>query len=133
MLQFFKLFKFIGGIMTKCLICEQELTIDRLSCKSCNSSYSGEFRFPRLARLSLEEQRLAESLILHGGNLKEMAQSMEISYPTLKKRLNELTQRLEQKKADDAELIEQILTDIEAKKIDAEEGIKLIREINGEL
>lgn len=119
--------------MTECLICEQELTISKLSCKSCNTSFNGEFFFPRLARFSLEEQLLAESLILHGGNLKEMAENMKVSYPTLKKRLNELAQTLKEKKAQDSKRIEQILKDIELKKIDAEEGIKLIREINGEL
>lgn len=119
--------------MTKCLICEQELFIEKVTCRSCHTSYSGGFLFPRLARLSLEEQRLSESLILHGGNLKEMAESLDISYPTLKKRLNELAQTLEEKKAQDAKLIEQTLRDIESKKINAEEGIKLIREVNGEL
>ncbi len=119
--------------MTKCLICENTLTIDSLSCGSCQTTYKSKFSFPRLARLTLNEQRLAESLILHGGNLKEMAVSLDVSYPTLKKRLNELSTSLEEKKAEDEKKIEEILFDIESGKIGAEEGIKLIREINGEL
>lgn len=119
--------------MIKCLICENTLYIDSLSCDSCHTAYKGKFSFPRLARLSLSEQQLAESLILHGGNLKEMAISLDVSYPTLKKRLNELSASLQEKKAEDDKKIEEILFAIESGKISAEEGIKLIREINGEL
>jgi len=119
--------------MTKCLICENTLIIDSLSCEACHTTYKSKFSFPRSARLSLNEQRLAESLILHGGNLKEMAVSLDVSYPTLKKRLNELSSSLEEKKAEDEKKIEEVLFDIESGKMSAEEGIKLIREINGEL
>jgi len=119
--------------MTKCLICENTLFIDSLTCNACHTSYKSKFSFPRLARLSLNEQRLTESLILHGGNLKEMAESLDVSYPTLKKRLKELTLSLEEKKEEDEKRIEEILFGIESHKISAEEGIKLIREINGEL
>ena len=119
--------------MTKCLICEETLFIDSLSCKSCNTTYKGKFYFSRLARLNLDEQKLVESLILHGGNLKEMSEVLSVSYPTLKKRLNELSISLQIKKAEDEKKIEQILKEIELQTMSAQEGIKLIREINGEL
>jgi len=119
--------------MTKCLICEHILTIDSLSCESCNTTYKSKSFFPPLARLSLEEQHLTEALILHGGNLKEMAEGLDISYPTLKKRLNDLTLSLKEKKSEDEKRIEGILVQIEEREMNAEEGIKLIREINGEL
>ncbi len=119
--------------MTHCLICESLLQIQTLSCTSCHTEYSGEFYFPRLARLSNSEQKLVEELIVHGGNLKEMSEELEISYPTLKKRLNELSDSLQQKKREDEIVIEQIFLDIEAQKITANEGIKRIREMKGEL
>jgi hypothetical protein len=119
--------------MTKCLICENELTMTSCRCDACHTDYSGSFILPRLARLGREEQHLAEALILHGGNLKEMAEDINISYPTLKKRLKELSNSLAQKKQQDEMRIEEILKEIELGKIGAEEGIKLIREINGEL
>jgi hypothetical protein len=95
--------------------------------------YKSHFYFPRLARLSLPEQLLTESLILHGGNLKEMAVSLDMSYPTLKKRLLELSSSLEKQKLADKLSIEEILRSMEVHEITAQEGIKLIREINGEL
>lgn len=119
--------------MTKCLICKNSLHIDSLSCDACHTTYKSKSYFPRLARLSLEEQHLTEALISHGGNLKEMAESLDMSYPTLKKRLNDLTLSLNEKKSEDEKKIEDILVQIEEREINAEEGIKLIREINGEL
>lgn len=119
--------------MTKCLICENDLTVTSCTCEACKTEYKGTFFFPRLARLSQEERLLAEALIFHGGNLKEMAEDLNISYPTLKKRLNELSNALNAKKQEDEKRIERILKDIELQKIGAEEGIKLIREISGEL
>lgn len=119
--------------MTKCVICDHDLTITACHCPSCNTGYNGSFSLPRLARLSQEEQQLAEALILHGGNLKDMAEDIHISYPTLKKRLKELSVALAEKKREDEAMIAKILKDIELGKMNAEEGIKRIREINGEL
>jgi hypothetical protein len=119
--------------MTECLICKHHLTIERLSCEACQSHFEGKFYFPRLARLSMAEQQLAESLIVHGGNLKEMAESLDVSYPTLKKRLLELSNALHKQKQEDKQSIEEILQAMETGEMTAQEGIKLIREINGEL
>jgi len=119
--------------MTECLICKHHLTIERLSCEACQTHFDGKFYFPRLARLSTIEQQLAESLIVHGGNLKEMAESIDVSYPTLKKRLLELSNALHKQKQEDKQSIEEILQSMETEEITAQEGIKLIREINGEL
>jgi hypothetical protein len=62
-----------------------------------------------------------------------MADTLDISYPTLKKRLNELTSALQNKKDEDEQRVEKILDEIASKKLGAEEGIAAIREINGEL
>ena len=119
--------------MTKCLICKHNLTITGLSCEACQTHFEGKFYFPRLARLITAEQQLAESLIMHGGNLKEMAESLDVSYPTLKKRLLELSNTLYNQKQEDKKNIEAILQAMETEETTAQEGIKLIREINGEL
>jgi hypothetical protein len=119
--------------MTKCSICNSNLNIVELTCDACHTSYKGTFYFPCLARLTTEEQHLVESLVEHGGNLKEMAEVLNLSYPTLKKRLNELADALKEKKIEDEKKTEKILKKIEFGEMSPEEGIKLIREINGEL
>jgi hypothetical protein len=119
--------------MVKCPICESGLKVTACRCDACRTTYEGAFLLPRLARLSKEEQRLAEALIEHGGNLKEMAKALDISYPTLKKRLAELSDALMQLRREDDETIAELFKRIEHGEISAEEGIRLIREVNGEL
>ncbi len=119
--------------MTHCLLCKEPLTIASLSCHACKTEYSGTFVFPRLARLSKEERDLTEALIVHGGNLKEMALALDMSYPTLKKRLNALSFSFQAiQKSDEAE-IERLLLAMEKGSMGAKEGVKQIREVNGEL
>ena len=119
--------------MTKCPICKNDIVVISLRCNACGVSYRGAFVTPRLARLTREEMVLTEALVLHGGNLKGMAEDINVSYPTLKKRLKELSNSLAQKKQQDEVRIEEILKEIELGKTGAEEGIRLIRELNGEL
>ena len=118
--------------MTKCFICGNFLTVSALHCEHCDTSVQGSFGVPRLARLTKEEQSLSESLIMHGGNLKEMALALEISYPTLKKKLHALATALEQEKEKDEQQIRETLEAMERGDVKTEVGIKTIRDINHE-
>ena len=60
--------------MTKCLICESDLKVTSLSCESCRTEYKGRFLFPRLARLSQEEQELAEEMNLSVEKVRQVLQ-----------------------------------------------------------
>jgi len=119
--------------MIQCPICEDKLSAVRLWCEGCRTVYEGKFVLQRLVRLPAESQRLTEVLIEYGGNLKEMSKALEMSYPTLKKRLNILAEELRTLKEEDAQTIEHILASIESGTMSAKEGLKQIREINGEL
>jgi len=119
--------------MITCPICKHPLEVTKYRCEECQVQYEGRFVLPRLARLDKEQSALAEALILHGGNLKEMSEALAISYPTLKKRLVLLSEALKKMKEEDESMIEAILNEIEAGKMKAEEGIRLIREIRHEL
>jgi hypothetical protein len=119
--------------MKECPLCHEPLQAVKLRCPACKTAYEGDFLLPRLARLDAESQRLAEALIEHGGNLKEMSEALKISYPTLKKRLNTLTQELKKLKHRDEQMIEEILQAIEEGTMNAKEGIRRIKEVKGEL
>ena len=86
---------------------------------------------PRLARLDGEHQRLIEQIILAGGNLKDVAASIEISYPTLRKRLDALIASLNRLKAEDEERANTILDDVRAGSMSPEAAARQIKELNG--
>lgn len=50
---------------------------------------------PRLARLSPESREIVELLVVTGGSLKAVAKRMDVSYPTLRKRLDAVIDELE--------------------------------------
>lgn len=107
--------------------------MERAVCRQCNIRIEGVFQLPRLARLSSPSHKLAEELVLSGGNLKELTIKLDVSYPTLRKRVDSLIEELNRLRTDDESRTESILRDIESGRTSADEGLRLIKEINGEL
>jgi hypothetical protein len=117
--------------MMHCSVCAGLLQVREMVCPACEVHVSGDFSFPRLLRLSGKNQLLGEALILAGGNLKELAQSLGISYPTVRKRVDELIEELEALRAADQRRVGEILRGIEAGTIPAAKGTRMIKELNG--
>lgn len=119
--------------MIRCPTCHQPVRLERVACGQCNIRFEGAFQLPRLARLSADNYRLAEELVLSGGNLKELTIKLAISYPTLRKRVDSLIEELSRLGSDDGSRTEAILKDIESGRTSADEGLRMIKEMNGEL
>lgn len=107
------------------------MQVRELACPACQIEVSGDFALPRLLRLSGKNLVLAEAMILAGGNLKSLAQSLRISYPTLRKRVDDLIDELEALRAEDERRIDDILRAVEAGEIPAAKGTRMINELNG--
>jgi hypothetical protein len=121
-------------MLKTCPLCQtRKMKVTRISCECCHLSVEGDIHVPPLARLTGDEMRLAEALVLAGGNLKALAGEIGISYPTLRKRLDQVVARVREERDRDQEQIEAILSRIEAGEMDAEAGIRSIREIRHEL
>ena len=79
---------------SECPSCEHRIAIERLSCARCGTAVEGHFSLPRLARLTPAEQRFLELFLLASGNLKEVGKRLDLSYPTVRKRLDALVARV---------------------------------------
>ena len=55
----------------------------------------GEFEPPQLAQLSLEDQVFVTAFVRCHGSIKEMERIFGVSYPTIKSRLNRISQKLD--------------------------------------
>jgi hypothetical protein len=106
---------------------------DRLRCGGCGLAYEGRFHLPALARLSPDSLQLAESFLLAGGNLKELGERLELSYPTVRKRVDAMIEELSALRRSDRARVDEIMRAMERKEIAAAEGLREIRELNGEL
>ena len=77
-------------VISTCPVCEGELLVTRLHCRSCGTALEGEFGVGRFGRLSREQLSLLESFLRARGNLKEMERELGISYPTVRARVDAL-------------------------------------------
>ncbi|MGH6952760.1 MAG: DUF2089 family protein [Alphaproteobacteria bacterium] len=119
--------------MVRCAVCKGTLEVERLACRDCGLALEGAFRLPRLLRLSKEHLALAEAFLLAGGSIKDVAAELDISYPTLRKRLDELIESLATLRKADVAASEAVLQAIEHGEVSAARGLRQIKEINGDL
>jgi hypothetical protein len=82
------------AIKHECPYCGQGMTVTRMSCSHCHVAIEAEFPMSRLAGLPVEHQRFIEMFVLAGGNLKEIAEQVGVSYPTVRSRLDKVIESL---------------------------------------
>jgi hypothetical protein len=77
-----------------CPACETPLEVTSLACTSCQTTVSGSFELPLLAKLAEEDQQFVLDFVRCSGSLKEMAQQLGLSYPTVRNRLDDVIARI---------------------------------------
>lgn len=79
-----------------CTDCNRPLKVARMSCPSCALAVEGNFEISPLARLSVDDQAFVIAFVRHHGSIKKMEEVFNISYPTVKNRLNAIGAALDQ-------------------------------------
>jgi len=79
-----------------CSDCNLPLKVARMACSSCGLAVEGNFEVSPLARLSTDDQAFVMAFVRHHGLLKKMESLFNISYPTVKNRLNAIGAVLDQ-------------------------------------
>ena len=125
-------------VIGRCPICHDELSVTRLHCRSCGSSIEGSFNLGPLERLSQEQIRFVEAFIRNRGSLKDLGSELNMSYPTVNSRLNDILIALgwgdrvkvseTQDTAANVERRRQILTRVQEGELSASEAAQLLRE-----
>ncbi len=77
-------------ILERCPSCGGDLLVTQMTCPSCGTVITGSWASCRFCQLSPEHTRLLEAFIRARGNVREMARSLETSYWTVRKQLDEL-------------------------------------------
>ena len=84
---------------TSCPSCDGKLAVKRLRCEKCDTEVDGLYPLPTLASLGQEDQEFILDFIKASGSLKEMANILSVSYPTVRNRLDEIIEKLKQSQA----------------------------------
>ena len=71
------------------------VVVERVSLPDMGIAVEGSFELPMLARLPLEDQVFIAAFVKSHGSIKEMERLFGVSYPTVKSRLNRLSERLD--------------------------------------
>ncbi|CDR30563.1 Protein of uncharacterised function(DUF2089) [Acholeplasma oculi] len=138
--------------LTACPVCNHDLHITHLSCDHCHTEIKGEFGFSKFNYLNPETLYFIEIFVKNRGNIKAVEKEMNISYPTVKKYLDEAVTSLGYSVEDDEPSFEpkdkgfqfkfnedstkekkiDILNKIKTGEIKVDEAIKLIKKLKGE-
>ena len=114
-----------------CPVCDNKLKVTQLSCKKCGTVISGEFELCKFCQLQKEQKYFAEIFIKNRGNIKEIEKELGISYPTVRRLLDEVIEALGYKEEAKKDAVNQgeILDKLSRGDITSEQAFKLL---NGE-
>jgi hypothetical protein len=105
------------------------LIVERVRLADSGIAIEGQFAPPQLAQLPVEDQVFVAAFVRAHGSIKEMEQVFGVSYPTIKARLNRISERLEFVDTNPAPTRNDVLERLARGEITAEDAI---RELEGQ-
>lgn len=78
----------MNRMISKCPVCAGPLHITELSCEACQTRVQSEFETCRFCRLTSDHRQFLEAFLRNRGNLSSVGEEIDISYPTVVKRLD---------------------------------------------
>lgn len=119
----------MNEVLGKCPVCREEFHVAKLHCHHCSTTIEGAFSLCGFCRLTREQRQFIETFIKCRGNIKEVEKDLNISYPTVRSRLDEVIQVLGHpvksiKKEDNKK---EILDMLSRGEIDHAEALKLLK------
>jgi hypothetical protein len=119
--------------LTRCPVCDNELVVTRLHCDACDTTIEGRFVGGPFSHLDNDQLNFIEVFIRCEGKINRMEAELGLSYPTIRNRLHEVIRALgyEPGKDDSPDVSDerriQILEELDAGKISAEDAMRILR------
>lgn len=118
-------------VIGNCPVCDSKLKVVKLSCDRCKTSIEGHFELDKFTYLSKEQKHFIEIFIKNRGNIKEIERDLGISYPTVRRSLDQVIEALgysvkvesEDPKVDKKEILEKLSKG----EMSSEEALKFLR------
>ncbi|MBI9011064.1 MAG: DUF2089 domain-containing protein [Clostridiales bacterium] len=117
------------NVLGTCPVCSSRLDVTKLHCNDCDTTIKGTFKLDKFSYLSKEQKYFIEVFLKNRGNIKEIEKDLGISYPTVKKNLENVINALGYGEiAESANLNkEKILEKLSNGEISSEEAMKMIK------
>ena len=81
-------------VLSECPVCHHDLVVKALQCTNCETQLSGEFTLSKFNYLDTEKLYFIEVFVKNRGSIKAIEKEMGLSYPTIKKMLDEVIEQL---------------------------------------
>ncbi|MCF7933087.1 MAG: DUF2089 domain-containing protein [Acholeplasmataceae bacterium] len=82
--------KKVQPVLSICPVCKHDLHVTRLECDHCHTAIEGSFTLSKFNYLPTEKLYFIEVFIKNRGSIKAIEKELNISYPTVKKMLDEV-------------------------------------------
>ena len=104
------------------------IVIERVRLVDSDIAIEGSFSLPPLVNLSAEDQVFVIAFIRSDGSIKDMEKMFDISYPTVKNRINRIAKQLEFVEITRITPQEEVIDALEQGDINADEAIRRLSE-----
>lgn len=124
-------------IPSACPVCGGELVVTNVQCRECETALQGRFTSGAFSQLNEEQLAFVELFVRNEGKITRMEADLNLSYPTIRNRLQEIIRALGYEPGDDefAGLSDDerkgILDDLERGTITYDEALRKIQEKEG--
>lgn len=81
-----------------CPSCEGSLKVSQMKCDHCHTDVNGNYELPLFFKLARDEQDFILDFFLSSGSIKEMAKQAGNSYPTMRNKMDDLIEKINQLK-----------------------------------
>lgn len=81
-------------VISECPVCHEDLFVTRLECNNCGTQLQGAFTLSKFNYLDTDKLYFIEIFMKNRGNIKMVEKEMGLSYPTVKKLLEEVIEQL---------------------------------------
>ena len=78
----------MNRMLAGCPVCSGPIHITEIACEGCNTRVRGSFEATRFGRLTADQLEFIQLFLRSRGNLSCVADELEISFPTVSKRLD---------------------------------------------
>lgn len=116
-------------VLGTCPVCSSKLKVAELGCRKCGTSIRGDFELCKFCYLTKEQKYFVEVFIKNRGNIKEIEKELGISYPTVRRNLDNAIKALGYSPDPSEETLnkKEVLEKLSKGEISSEEALKLLK------
>lgn len=119
----------MAKLVVTCPSCKGDLRVTQLACGACGTHLDGSFDVPVLLQLPEEDLAFISEFVRASGSLKAMASLSGRSYPTVRNRLDQIIERMEQLEAGLQKRRHEILDALEQGRLSSKEAEQALRKV----